>query len=176
MNVHPKLEGLLVPCGDLVIDPKNARKHPKSQVEALAVWMVEHALNQPIVLDGKKVIKGNGILMAFRHLGWEQIPAVEYTGKSPREFAIVDNRSAELSSWDIAILKDELNLLENLDVSSLGFQTTDLTNLGIDLAALSAGLTDGIQNIGQGTVEGDEEARGGTKVFMCPRCGKRFSG
>lgn len=169
MNVNPKLLPLLVPTGDLVLDPKNARRHPQSQVEALAKWLVEHALNQPIVLDGKKVLKGNCVVKSFRFLGWDQIPAVDYTGVNPREFAIVDNRSAELSSWDIAILKEELAALENLDVASLGFEAGDLTNLGINLAELSAGLTDGVSG-GRTTTEPS-----GVREFACPRCGKRFS-
>ena len=172
LNVNEKLLPLLVPTGDLILDPKNARRHPKSQVEALSKWLVEHALNQPIVLDGKKVLKGNCVLLSFRRLGWDQIPAVEYTGESPREFAIVDNRSAELSSWDIAVLKEELSALENLDVGSLGFQDVDLSNLGINLAELSAGMTDGVG--GGGSTGGGESS--GSREFACPRCGKSFSG
>lgn len=169
MNVNPQLHGLLVPTGDLVLDPRNARRHPKAQVEALAKWLVEHGLNQPIVLDGKKVLGGNCVLQSFRYLGWDEIPAVEYTGESPREFAIVDNRSAELSSWDIAILKQELSSLENLDVGRLGFEAVDLSNLGIDLAALSAGLMGGVGGSADGGL-------GGAREFACPRCGRRFSG
>ena len=168
MNVNPKLYQLLVPTGDLVLDPKNARRHPKSQVEALAKWLVVHGLNQPIVLDGKKVLGGNCVLKSFRYLGWDQIPAVEYTGESPREFAIVDNRSAELSSWDVAVLKQELGALENLDVGSLGFEPVDLTNLGINLAELSAGLPD---SIGSGSPGGVAAAR----ELACPRCGRRWT-
>ena len=173
MNINPKLEALLVPTAELVLDPKNARKHPKSQVEALAKWIDTHGLHQPIVLDGKKVIKGNCVLKSVRFLGWDQIPAVEFTGDAPREFAIVDNRSAELSSWDIPVLEEELASLENIDISSLGFDTGDLTNLGIDLDSLSAGLTGGV---GGGSSSGEATGSSDARELVCPRCGKRFAG
>ena len=175
MNVNPKLLPLLVPTATLVLDPKNARKHSQKQVELLAQWLEKHALNQPIVLkpDGKTVSAGNCVLRSFRYLGWEKVPAVEYAGEDVREFGIVDNRSAELSSWDIPVLKDELAALENLDVGSLGFEVGDLTNLGIDLAELSAGLNEGV---GDGSPGGEGDAGSGAREFACPRCGKRFSG
>ena len=51
---------------------KNAKKHPKKQIEQVAASIKEFGMNQPIVVDKEGVIiVGHGRYAALQHLGWE---------------------------------------------------------------------------------------------------------
>jgi hypothetical protein len=62
-------------------------------------------------------------------LGWTQIEAVrvpgDWTPNQIKAFALADNRTAELASWDIHVLDEQLWELEQeeLDVTLLGFES-----------------------------------------------------
>ena len=52
--------------------PKNAKKHPKKQIEQIANSIKKFGMNQPIVVDKKGVIiVGHGRYEALKYLGWK---------------------------------------------------------------------------------------------------------
>ena len=52
---------------------KNAKKHPKKQIEQVANSIKEFGMNQPIVVDKNGVIiVGHGRYEACKHLGWSE--------------------------------------------------------------------------------------------------------
>ena len=56
---------------------KNAKKHPKKQVEQVAASIKEFGFNQPLVLDRDGVlIVGHGRLEAAKLLGLKEVPAI----------------------------------------------------------------------------------------------------
>lgn len=117
----------------LVSDPRNARKHDATSLDAITKSLAKFGQQKPIVVgsDGV-VIAGNGTLAAAAALGWKTLAAVksELTGEAARAFAIADNRSAELSTWDYQVLAETIRDLENagFDVASTGWTPAEMVN------------------------------------------------
>jgi ParB-like chromosome segregation protein Spo0J len=91
----------------LSLDPANARKHGKRNLDAIAASLRRFGQQKPIVVDSRGVVRaGNGTLMAAKSLGWTHVDVVrsDLAGSELAAFAIADNRTAELAEWDDEIL------------------------------------------------------------------------
>jgi hypothetical protein len=134
-KINPGLKALAVPVADLHEDPANARLHGERNVSAIKNSLAEFGQQKPIViLTNGKVIAGNGTLRAALALGWEKIAAVRFDTESEAQataFAIADNRTAELATWDDAVLALNLKAIEvefpKLEVT--GFNLKEIENL-----------------------------------------------
>jgi len=119
------LETVLI--DDLELDPQNARKHDDNNLKAIAGSLEQFGQRKPIVLHKKTVVAGNGTLIAARSLGWTKIQVVrvpdDWTTDQVKAYALADNRSAELASWDEQVLTEQLKELElaEWDLETLGF-------------------------------------------------------
>lgn len=114
---------------ELVSDPNNARKHDDKNLEAIKGSLTQFGQRKPIVIGaGNVVIAGNGTLAAAKALGWDEIEVVrvpdDWTADQAKAFALADNRTAELASWDSQILNAQvLELTEaGFDVLEFGFE------------------------------------------------------
>lgn len=123
----------LINVNDLVLDPNNARKHSKKNLEAIAKSLQQFGQRKPIVItQDNVVVAGNGTLEAAIEIGWKGINCVrvpaDWTEEQIKAFALADNRTAELASWDSSILLDQLRELDvtGWDVGALGFDNFDL--------------------------------------------------
>jgi len=116
-HILDDLRPLAVPVASLNVDHENARAHGPRDLEAIRTSLEDLGQHRPLVVqkEGMVIRVGNGTFMAAQALGWKWIAAVvvdEDRMTSVRR-AIVDNRTAELSSWDYTQLLDLLD--ENLD-------------------------------------------------------------
>jgi DNA modification methylase len=106
---------------DLVPDPRNARTHPKRQVDQIARSIESFGFTNPILIDGGGVIiAGHGRLLAAKQLGLTEVPTIALPHLSEpqkRALRIADNKIALGAGWDLDILKLELAELAVLDVS-----------------------------------------------------------
>ena len=113
-----------VPIGSLTLDPENARKHTKKNLEAIAGSLSTFGQRRPLVVWEGIVIAGNGTLEAAKSLGWEKIEITrvppDWTHDQARAYALADNRTAELADWDHEILADQL-----IDLDSVGYEISD---------------------------------------------------
>jgi hypothetical protein len=113
-----QLEHLAVSIDQLHHDPSNARKHGQKNLEAIKASLHKFGQRKPIIVqkDGMVVRAGNGTLAAAKELGWKQIAAVvlDDDNATASQFAIADNRTAELAEWDEDILKFELDRFPDL--------------------------------------------------------------
>lgn len=115
-DVNKQLHDLLVPVADLHEDPDNARDHDSENSESIAASYARFKQNKPIVCnkDGK-VIAGNGQLAAARDiLEWTHIACIRFEDEDAAEqmaFAIADNRTAELATWNFPNLAEHLTSL-----------------------------------------------------------------
>lgn len=123
----------LVPTASLILDPANARKHSKKNLEAIKGSLARFGQQKPIVVSQDNVvIAGNGTLEAARALGWADIEVMRssLTGSDITAYAIADNRSAELAEWDLDILPGALKALgEEFDLGEIGFDAKDLSRI-----------------------------------------------
>ncbi|MCA9316823.1 MAG: DNA modification methylase, partial [Planctomycetes bacterium] len=131
----PGLEALLRPVSELVMDPDNARAHDERNLAAIRDSLSRFGQQKPIVVapDGT-VLAGNGTLAAARSLGWEQIACVTttLTGAEARGYALADNRTAELATWDSIRLAAELQALPPEVFRTLGFDDKEMARIAHD--------------------------------------------
>lgn len=129
----------------LKLPARQLRQHPERQLAHLAASIDQFGFNVPILVGpDRQVIVGVGRIAAARRLGLATVPAIEITHLSPaqiRAFRIAENRLAELSSWDDAVLAVELKDLADLnlefDLEITGFATAE-----IDIVIDRAGKAD----------------------------------
>lgn len=106
---------------------KNAKKHPKKQVQQVADSIKEFGFNQPIVVDKNNVvIVGHGRLEAAKLLGLETVPVitVDLTEEQAKAYRLADNKLNE-SDWDMDLVLPELRELSQ--------ELFDLTGFNSDL-------------------------------------------
>ena len=78
--------------------------------------------------------KGNGTYEAARMLGWKWIAAFKsnLTGNDLDAWAVADNRTTELSSWNEEILSDLITKFESTDqelVKAIGFSDNEIKDM-----------------------------------------------
>jgi len=107
---------------------KNAKKHPKKQIEQIANSIKEFGMNQPIVVDAKGVIiVGHGRYEALKHLGWSEeeinkhVKVVDLTEDQAKAYRLADNKLNE-SDWDMELVIQELKELSEEMIDLTGFE------------------------------------------------------
>ena len=131
---------------DAVRPYANNPRQNDDAVEAVAESIRRFGFRQPIVVDADGVIvAGHTRFRAAQRLGLATVPVHVATDLSPddvRAYRLADNKTAELASWDDAMLSIELDALRGagIDWTLLGFDEEELAKL---LApAGTEGLTD----------------------------------
>ena len=143
--VPPRLAVTYRTVGDLIPDPRNARTHPKRQIDQLKASIEAFGFTNPILADPEgHIIAGHGRLQAARAMGLTEVPTIILSGLSEvqrRALRIADNKIALNAGWDLEILQLELSELASLDVdidpTLTGFSTGE-----IDVILTSAGDPD----------------------------------
>lgn len=125
----------VVPVAQLSADPSNARAHSVRNLESIKLSLERFGQQKPIVVDESGVVvAGNGTLSAAVSLGWDEVSVVRTSlrGQEASAYAIADNRTAELASWDYTVLAETLEKLradESIDELSSGFTALELNAL-----------------------------------------------
>ena len=130
-QIHDSLLSLSVDINKLSFLEKNPRQ---GDIEAVANSYKQFGQRKPIVATKDNVvIAGNHQLAAARSLGWESIAVLyvdddELTAKA---FALADNRTSELGSYDDDLLADLLSEVSSVPelMDSTGFSEDDLFDL-----------------------------------------------
>lgn len=93
---------------------KNAKKHPKEQVERIMNSIKEFGFTQPVIVDKNNcVVAGHGRILGAKKAGLKRVPTVmleELTEEQIKAYRLVDNKLNE-SEWDKQTLKQELDEL-----------------------------------------------------------------
>ena len=102
----------VLPLADLKPYPKNPRHITPAAVNAVAESLSAFGWQQPIVIDPRKVVvAGHTRRQAALQLGWLSAPTVTIPAAHARAYRLADNRSGEISTWDLAVLGGELAAL-----------------------------------------------------------------
>lgn len=123
------------PTAKLVPYARNARTHSDDQVAQIAASIAEFGFTNPILAGSDGVIvAGHGRLAAAQRLGLDVVPVVVLDHLSPtqrRALVIADNRIAENAGWDDAMLRIEIEALQDdaFDLSLTGFDADALAEL-----------------------------------------------
>jgi len=154
-------ENKAYPLEKLKFDPQNARRHDERNIKTVMNSLELFGQHAPLVVRemDNVVVVGNGRLEAMRRLGWETawVVFVDDDEMESVKRSLLDNRSAELASWDWGVLED---LLNNMDVGRdfLGFDMLGDVDIDDLLDTKESKLTTGK----------------GSKKITCPYCGKEF--
>ena len=111
---------------------KNAKAHPKKQVEQIAASIKSFGFVQPLVVDKNNVIViGHGRLEAAKLLGMTEVPTISVENLSDEEvkaLRLADNKLNE-SEWDMNLVIEELKGLSEPMLELTGFDKTSSLNL-----------------------------------------------
>ena len=156
-----RLKLAYVRTADLKLWEGNPRRNDAAARE-LAKVIEAHGFIDPIIAaKDNTVYAGNTRLKAARLLGIEEVPVIYGAFRDRAQavrYAIANNRSAELSSWDEDVLADIFGEQESVDMEVLsketGFAQTEIEGLrdGTDIPTL------------------EKTPRKGTER-TCPKCG-----
>lgn len=118
----------VVALESLHLDPNNARRHDERSISALVASLQKFGQVLPILATSDNVVvAGNGVLLALRRMGKENIRVVrtEMAGPDRDLLALTINRTAELSSWDDSALRRILAQVDagSFDLSLLEWET-----------------------------------------------------
>lgn len=124
----------------------NAKKHPKDQVEKLAVAITKFGWTQPIVVwTNGEIIAGHGRRLAALHLGLKKVPVVvrsDLTKPEADALRLADNRVSS-TEYDQMILQDELRKLTedlvgtDIELTDLGYDEREIDFVGADLGDIN---------------------------------------
>lgn len=132
-----QLEIIYKPIKQLKPYKKNAKKHPKEQVEKIANSIKEFGFTQPVIVDKDNcVVAGHGRILGAKKAGLKEVPTValeSLTEEQIKAYRLVDNKLNE-SQWEYDLLDKELETLaEDIDMSLFGFDL-DMTDEELDEA------------------------------------------
>ena len=113
------------PIKELKPYKKNAKKHPKEQVEQIANSIKEFGFTQPVLIDRNNcVVAGHGRILGAKKAGLKEVPTLcldDLTEEQIKAYRLADNKLNE-SEWDFNLLDEELGMLsDDVDMSMFGF-------------------------------------------------------
>lgn len=105
---------------------KNAKKHPKEQVEQIANSIKEFGFTQPVLIDKHNcVVAGHGRVLGAKKAGLKQVPTIcleDLTPEQIKAYRLADNKLNE-SGWDEKLVSEEISelLKSDIDMEAFGF-------------------------------------------------------
>lgn len=132
----------------LQINARNARLHGDDQIGQLMKSIEKFGFTVPILIDEKKmVIAGHGRLEALKRLGHKLAPVIllnHLTENEKRAYILADNQIPMLADWDLPLLKEELDYLnqEGFELEDIGFGDEEVQGIFEEEKEWKKGLTD----------------------------------
>jgi hypothetical protein len=119
---------------DLKPHPRNARKHSRSQIKAIAKSIETFGFNAPVLVDGDgNILAGHGRVEAAKLLDITHVPVVHLhhlTEAQANAYMLADNKLTDRSTWDdeaLAVqLKELSELVPNFDIEATGFEAPEI--------------------------------------------------
>lgn len=169
-----------IPLDDVKPYWRNPRKN-EGAIEAVKKSIQDYGFNQPLILDAKKVIiAGHTRYKALLELGYKDAPCVivDLPPAKAKEYRIADNKTSELSEWDMDALIPELREIEGVASMQVFFPDLDLQSLLEDTATVAAVTTAEIEKQQEKMENRFEEhsnaVQGQYVEILCPHCGEAF--
>lgn len=112
------------PIKELKPYKKNAKKHPKTQVEQIANSIKEFGFTQPVLIDkDNNVVAGHGRVLGAKKAGLKEVPTLcldDLTEEQIKAYRLADNKLNE-SDWDEGLLKQSLEEITEMSMDAFGF-------------------------------------------------------
>lgn len=112
---------------------RNPRKHPESQLVALAASMRQFGFTMPVLVDANgEVIAGEARPVAAARVGLTKVPVLvahHWSAAQVKAYRLADNRLAECATWDFGLLAAEILDVISIDevaIEILGWETAEI--------------------------------------------------
>ena len=112
-----------------ISDLKEYENNPRDNtqaVDAVANSIKEFGFKVPIIVDNQNIIiAGHTRYKAAISLGLEEVPCIVASDLTPEQvkaFRLADNKVGEIATWNLDMLKKELEGIDGLDMSLFGFE------------------------------------------------------
>ena len=150
-----------------LIPYENNPRNNESAIDKVADSIKEFGFKVPLVIDKNYVIVcGHTRYLAAQRLGITEIPCImasDLSDEQIKAFRLVDNKTAEYSSWDYDLLNEELADL-TLNMTDFGFIEAE----DIDIDDFFVETVEGNSKEEETTVI-TEKAK---STITCPHCGE----
>lgn len=150
---------------------RNPRRIPEEAVAAAADSIERYGYRQPIVVDTENVvIVGHTRLQALQRLGWTEVPVrvSDMPAETAHEYRLVDNKVAEMTSWDHDALVAELREFDQ------GLYETYFPDVDLEVGLASQRDPDFDKAERDLAIPPSPELARSTTHVACPACDKEF--
>jgi len=153
---------------DLIPYVKNPRKNDAA-VSAVAASINKFGFKVPIVIDENNVIVcGHTRYKAAEWLKLKTVPCImadDLTPEQIKAFRLADNKTSELSGWDVDLLVEELQEITAIDMTDFAF----------DVNVFLKADEQKEQNLNNGEEIDLDDFDDENFKCKCPKCGFRFN-
>lgn len=151
----------------------NPRRIPDSAVDAVKKSIEDYGYVQPIIVDSEGVIvAGHTRHKALKALGYTEVPVyvVDLPPEKVKQYRLVDNKTGELSDWDMDSLVLELREWEESLLSTY-FPDVDLeVGLIQDVAVTNEDVDNAVTRVKRVSEAGTQPL----VAVVCPSCFHEF--
>ena len=159
-----KMDIIRLKINDITPYEKNAKIHTEAQIEQIKKSIQEFGMNDPIAVWGKNntIVEGHGRLEALKQLGYTEVDCIRLdhlTDEERKAYTLAHNKINMNTGFDINLLDEELDSIEDIDMSELGFSDNEEVNL------------DDFFTEAEESKKEEKE----TDTITCPYCHKQFT-
>lgn len=111
---------------------KNAKEHPKEQIEQIKKSIQEFGNNDPIAVWNNEIVEGHGRYIALKELGTKEIPIIRLdnlTDEQRKAYTLVHNKLTMNSDFDFEILNKELESIIDINMDDFGFAFDEIDDI-----------------------------------------------
>ena len=127
------MEIIKVKIEDIKPYENNAKLHPQEQIEQIKKSIQEFGNNDPIAIDENNIIiEGHGRYEALKQLDYKEVEVIKLshlTEEQKKAYILVHNKLTMNTGFDLDILNEELESIENIDMEEFDFAKIDDINL-----------------------------------------------
>lgn len=115
---------------ELVPYEKNAKLHPKEQIQQIISSIKQFGNNDPIAIgENNVIIEGHGRLIALKEMGYKEVPVIRLghlNEEQRKAYTLVHNKLTMNTDFDLSVLEEELSDIENINMAEFDFDTSEL--------------------------------------------------
>ena len=158
------MEIIKLKINDITPYEKNAKIHTEEQIEQIKKSIREFGMNDPIAVWGEKntIVEGHGRLEALKQLGYTEVDCIRLdhlTDEERKAYTLAHNKINMNTGFDSDLLDEEIDSIEEIDMSEFGFLDNEEVN-----------LDDFFTEAEESRKEEKE-----TDTITCPYCHKQFT-